>query len=167
MILSAYALLTGSDEPLIAISTGVGEPKLITRDTMSCGSNENRTSGSSRANTPRSFSLNASMRIPVPGLNCTASQPSSGPPFQRCTRFTGKLELCTPTMPIVTSTLSAPPASRLMISSTRFASASVRSTRVPLGARNRTANWPLSVRGKISVPSRPPIVQITPPQTAR
>jgi hypothetical protein len=54
-----------------------------------------------------------------------------------------------------------------MISSIFCAIFSVRSTCVPLGARKRRANWPVSVLGKISVPRNAAEDQMITPQTAR
>ena len=63
---------------------GVGEPKLMTRVTMSCGSKDSRTSGSSlRQDSAQPFLEGLDLRRRRSRLSCTASQPSSGPPFQR------------------------------------------------------------------------------------
>ncbi len=80
---SAYWRLSARFGPLTATSIGVGAPKLITRLTMSLGSNEKRTPGNSWANLWRSRSFKSSMRIPVPGLSCTCSTASSEPELQR------------------------------------------------------------------------------------
>ena len=55
----------------MAISMGVGEPRLITRLTMSLGSKEKLTPGNFCAKTWRSFSLRSSTRIRVAECNCT------------------------------------------------------------------------------------------------
>ena len=65
---------------MTATFTGVGDPKLITSLTMSAGSNESRTSGSSSASSVRSRSLSRSMSIFTPGLIATRRIASSGPP---------------------------------------------------------------------------------------
>ena len=51
---------------MTATSTGVGEPKLITSLTMSAGSNDSLTSGSSAASSARSRSLRASISTLAP-----------------------------------------------------------------------------------------------------
>ena len=79
----AKARLASRLRPLTATSMGVGEPRLITRLTMSLGSNEKLTSGICSANFRRNRSFSSSMRTGAPWFNCTCTTPSSGPPFQR------------------------------------------------------------------------------------
>jgi len=62
---------------------GVGEPKLITRLTMSLGSKENFTSGISWEKRSRKRSFNGSMFSFASGLNCTWREASSGPLFHK------------------------------------------------------------------------------------
>ena len=69
--------------PLTATSMGVGEPRLITRLTISLGSKEKLTSGICARNAWRSRSFNPSILMGASFFNCTCTTPSSGPPFQR------------------------------------------------------------------------------------
>src|SRR5258706_204007 len=64
--LSACSRFAARFGPLTVTSTGVGEPKLITRLTMSLGSNENLTSGMAAA----SFSRNRFFGTTRPEVNC-------------------------------------------------------------------------------------------------
>ncbi len=61
LMVCANARLDAKFKPLTATSIGVGDPRLITRLTMSLGSKEKLTSGICAANFPRKRSFNASI----------------------------------------------------------------------------------------------------------
>ena len=80
----AKARLAARFGPLTATSIGVGEPRLMTRLTMSLGSKEKLTSGiCSREASAQPLLERLDRDAGAPGFNCTCSTPSSGPPFHR------------------------------------------------------------------------------------
>ena len=116
--------------PTIRTAIGVGEPKLMTEDTMSPGSrlkvaSPDRCCATARVNPPcssrrasqgitflgrtsRSFSRNASSLIPLASVSATRTWPSSGPRMKSTMLSMPKLGGTWPTKPIVIRTCPGP-----------------------------------------------------------
>ena len=177
--------------PLTATSIGVGEPKLITSFTMSAGSKENRRPRRRSATLflgqafraqllaqPVTQAARQLLAQPVLQLfDADAAAALQGDAQHRLFRPAGpeidvvdgvartdEAHVAERDRHVALARLSFP-ASSLMISRACLAISSVRSMRVPSGARSRSWNWPESTVGKISVPRRPPTSQITSPAT--
>ena len=162
----AWASLSARAGPATAISIGVGAPKLITWLTRSGASKAISTPGAISGMRRRSSSSTLAVGTPESLLSAMRMTASCGPPVHSTIRLTGKLDGCTPTKAIDFSTCSGPTISPT-VASTFCAISSVRSTRVPDGARTRIWSELVSTRGKISVPKPPPTKYSTAPAPSK